>query len=137
MNDINQYGLCEFTIYKNDNQIDSSTDYLCLKNKYNAIACLSEIASIASDNLKLSLDYDKKIIKSIEMSYISINGKTYLKLCIKTDIDLDKTKIYNINKQIECKLLNNMIKVHNYTNKKDNSNYVIYISLKNKLKFNV
>ena len=89
-NEYNQYTKCVFYLFNEDNkEIGKFKDYIDIKRNYGAIACLSEIASIASDIsnesfIELKKDMPlKKLVKDVRFTFEIKNNKIVVKANIK------------------------------------------------------
>lgn len=139
----NQYTKCIFYLYNEDNkEVGKFKEYIDIKRNYGAIACTSEIASIASgisnDNfteLKKDIPF-KNLVKDIRFTF-EINDNQMLckyTYTMNKDKSLARNEIYKINAYIENNM-NRNFKVHNYFISKTKERFFVYIDFNGKLKF--
>ena len=142
-NEYNQYTKCMFYLYNEDNkEVGKFKEYIDIKRNYGAIACTSEIASIASDisnenfaELKKDIPL-KKLVKDIKFTFETEGNQIVCKYTyiMNKDKSLTRNEIYKINAYIENNM-NRNFKVHNYFINKTKEKFFVYIDFSGKLKF--
>lgn len=142
-NEYNQYTKCMFYLYNEDNkEVGKFKEYIDIKRNYGAIACTSEIASIASDisnesfvELKKDIPL-KKLVKDIKFTFETEGNQVVCKYTyiMNKDKSLTRNEIYKINAYIENNM-NRNFKVHNYFINKTKEKFFVYIDFSGKLKF--
>ena len=142
-NEYNQYTKCVFYLFNEDNkEIGKFKDYIDIKRNYGAIACSSEIASIASDIsnesfIELKKDIPlKKLVKDIRFTFETKNSKIVCKYTYITNKgkSLSKKEMHEINAYIEDNM-NRNFKVHSYFINETKEKFFVYVDFSGKLKF--
>lgn len=134
--EIHFYSSCSFYILKEGNSRKKCLNKYSDAKSYGAIACFSEVLSIASDFTKenIKFEFDKNIIKESFIEFKKCNGLSYCDLVIRIKNKKDKKSIKDIQEQF-ISIDNKLIKVHNF--KKDNIHYIIYLKFNSELFDNI
>ena len=134
--EIHFYSSCNFYILKEGNSRKKCLNKYSDAKSYGAIACFSEVLSIASDFTKenIRFEFDKNIIKESFIEFKNYNGLPYCDLVIRIKNKKDKKSIKDIREQFNS-IDNKLIKVHNF--KKDNVHYIIYLKFNSELFDNI
>ena len=129
--EVHFYSSCKFYILKEGNTRKKCLNKYSEAKSYGAIACLSEVLSIASDLAKdIKISYDSKIIKDVSISFFKVDDMSYCDLCIKIKDKNYKKSIKDIKEQF-INIDSRVIKVHNY--KKENINYKVFLEFNKEL----
>lgn len=133
MNTYTYFFRCSFELINDKSKILKLNSYNEAKN-YGAIACNSEIASIASDIVfdKYRFDFSRSKIKSVEVIFDRRDLEIYGKLNINTkDKKLSKSDINDIKSQF-ISIEDRSIQVHNFATK-DKTKYRVMLIINDKL----
>ena len=124
--EVHFYSSCKFYILKEGNSRKKCLNRYSDTKSYGAVACLSEVLSIASDFAKddIKFEFDKKVIKDVYISFKRLDDTPYCDLYIIFKNKEDKKSVKDIQEQF-IKIKDRLIKVHNF--KKDNIHYIVYL----------
>lgn len=134
--EVHFYSSCSFYILKEGNSRKKCLDKYSDAKSYGAIACFSEVLSIASDFTRdnIKFEFEKNMVKESYIEFKNYEGIPCCDLTIKLKNKRNRKSIKDIQKQF-INIKDRLIKVHNF--KKDGVHYIIYLKFNEELLDNI
>lgn len=129
--EVHFYSSCDFYIKERNSREKCLNKYSDAKS-YGAIACLSEVLSIASDFTKenIKFEFEKNIVKESYIEFKRHDTVPYCDLTIKLKNKKNRKNIKDIQEQF-INIKDRLVKVHNF--KKDGVQFIIYLKFNKEL----